>query len=190
MVTTTKATPTATVQPLTQGPIHCHNEFDNEYTKHEDVNPDTQDPYSQVFMQLNHDTVGPNDEPFYFRYHKSNSLTYAYRAEWVKGCVTTVEKQDFHFPLGRTLTEVSAYTLMRQNYLSCELSLFSLFGSIKYLIWAFKNGGKTERKGEKKKKKKRTNASMSTGNNHGVGGWTQAGCVKYDFAPSVWSTIP
>ncbi|EGO56249.1 hypothetical protein NEUTE1DRAFT_146972 [Neurospora tetrasperma FGSC 2508] len=146
MVTTTKATPTATVQPLTQGPIHCHDESDPEYAKHEDVNPKTQDHYSQVFMDAKWDTIGPNDEPRVFRYVQSDSLTYVYRAEWVKGCVTTVEKQDFHYPLGQSSSDVTAYTLVRQNYLSC--------------------------------------------NNHGVGGWTQVGCVKYDFAPSVWSTVP
>ncbi|KAK3493348.1 glycosyl hydrolase family 71-domain-containing protein [Neurospora crassa] len=120
MVTTTKATPTATVQPLTQGPIHCHDEFDPEYAKHEDVNPKTQDHYSQAFMDLKGDnTIGPNDQSRGLVYVNDAVAEYIYRVEWVKGCVTTVSKQDFHHPLGQP-SDVTAYTPMRQNYLSCN----------------------------------------------------------------------
>ncbi|KAH7636146.1 hypothetical protein B0T09DRAFT_391134 [Sordaria sp. MPI-SDFR-AT-0083] len=119
MATTTKATPTTTVQPLTRGPIHCHNEAD--YPNHDDVNPKDQDHFSEDFMDVDAkvDTIGPNDKPFVLRGFDNYGVLYVYRAEWVEGCVTTVSKQNFHYPLGES-SEVTAYMLVRENYVFCN----------------------------------------------------------------------
>ncbi|KAH7629776.1 glycosyl hydrolase family 71-domain-containing protein [Sordaria sp. MPI-SDFR-AT-0083] len=134
MVTTTKATPTTTVQPLTRGPIHCHNEAD--FPDHNYINPKDQDDYAKQLKDIFElETIGPNGGFLMPINHNGGWLSYS--GTWVDGCVTTVSRQNIYYPLGES-NEVTAYMLMRDNYVLC--------------------------------------------NNGGCGGWTQAGCVKYDFS--------
>ena len=100
-------------------------------------------------MDAKWDTIGPNDKPLMQFGFDNYGVEYVYRAEWVEGCVTTVSKQNFHYPLGES-SEVTAYTLVRDNYVLCELSLSFL---VPLFSMGFKNGE------DRKKKIKRTNAS-------------------------------
>ena len=139
MVTTTKATPTTTVQPLTRGPIHCHNEAD--FPDHNYINPKDQDDYAKQLKDIFElETIGPNGGFLMPINHNGGWLSYS--GTWVDGCVTTVSRQNIYYPLGES-NEVTAYMLMRDNYVLCKLS-FS------FLVLLFSMGFKNREDRKKK----------------------------------------
>lgn len=66
------------------------------------------------------DTIGPGDAPITLRKTDSKGVNYDFRVEWVAGCVTTVKRQSFGFPLGMSQSLITAYLLVRENYTKCE----------------------------------------------------------------------
>ncbi|KAL2120204.1 hypothetical protein VTJ04DRAFT_4230 [Mycothermus thermophilus] len=111
-------TPTATPVPLARGPIHCFNEAD--FPGHADIQPDKQDDYSVEFSGLGDIWIGPGDPPLKLRKTDRYGVNYDYRVEWVSGCVTSVDKQNFRFPLGMTESTITAYLLVRESYTKCN----------------------------------------------------------------------
>jgi hypothetical protein len=134
---TTSATPTSTptsaatpsptpiLTPLTRGPINCHSESD--FPGHADIQSNDQDTFAREFSSLDDITIGPGDAPVKLRRTDRHGVNYDYRAEWLPGCTTTVERQSFLYPLGMTQSLITAYLLSREDYIKCELGLDLLF---------------------------------------------------------------
>lgn len=116
-------TPNPNVKPLTRGPINCFNEKD--FPGHGDIQSGDQDRLSSDFSNLRRDmgdddSIGPGDAPIRFRGTDSKGVNYDFRVEWVAGCVTTVGRQSFGFPLGLQQSLITAYLLVRENYTKCN----------------------------------------------------------------------
>ncbi|KAK4115503.1 hypothetical protein N656DRAFT_383144 [Canariomyces notabilis] len=149
MPTTSTATPSPTpppnpsptptpITPLTRGPIKCFNEAD--FPGHADIQPDDQDAFSRDFSALNIDTIGPDDGSFPYRVKDSHGVFYDYRVEWVAGCVTTVERQDFRFPLGMSQSLITAYLLVREDYTKCNNGGVGGSCQVGCLLYTFEGG--------------------------------------------------
>ena len=115
----TSAAPTPTT-PLTRGPLKCFNEAD--FPGHADVQSGDQDTFSVDFSGVELGTVGPGDAPIKLRRTDRHGVNYDYRVEWLAGCVTTVDRQSFQFPLG-IASAYTAYLLVREDYTNCTLDL-------------------------------------------------------------------
>lgn len=63
---------------------------------------------------------GPGMPRLRFAKRDSKGVNYDFRVEWVAGCVTTVKRQSFGFPLGMSQSLITAYLLVRENYTKCE----------------------------------------------------------------------
>lgn len=124
--TTAAPSPTANVTPLKRGPINCFNEAD--FPGHGDIQSGDQDTFSLDFSSLGDVTLGPGEAPIRLRRTDKHGINYDFRVEWVSGCVTTVERQSFRFPLGMTQSLITAYLLVREDYTKCE------FGSLLLII--------------------------------------------------------
>jgi hypothetical protein len=120
--TTTTTSTTHVPTPLTRGPVNCFNEAD--FPGHADIQSGDQDTFSSDFSslrnQMEDDTIGPGDAPIRFRRTDSHGVNYDYRVEWVAGCVTTVERQSFAFPLGMSQSLITSYLLVREDYTKCK----------------------------------------------------------------------
>jgi hypothetical protein len=140
--------------PLTRGPIKCFNEAD--FPGHADIQSDDQDTFSNDFSSYGFDidTLGPGDAPLRLRRTDGHGVNYDYSVEWVAGCVTTVDRQSFRFPLGMSQSLITAYLLVREDYTKCELSL-SLFVPLRALVFIqiIHSMCASRNRGEKKKKK-------------------------------------
>ncbi|KAK4213855.1 glucan-beta-glucosidase [Rhypophila decipiens] len=115
--TTSKdSTPTS---PLSRGPINCHRESD--FPGHADIQSGDQDNFSRQFSGLfgADKTIGPGDASVEMRIKDSHGVNYDYKAEWVSGCKTTVDRQGFQFPLGLSQSLITAYLLTREDYTKC-----------------------------------------------------------------------
>lgn len=112
--------------PLKRGPINCFNEAD--FPGHGDIQSGDQDTFSLDFSSLGDVTLGPGEAPIRLRRTDKHGINYDFRVEWVSGCVTTVERQSFRFPLGMTQSLITAYLLVREDYTKCE------FGSLLLII--------------------------------------------------------
>ncbi|KAH7009573.1 hypothetical protein EDB80DRAFT_775982 [Ilyonectria destructans] len=116
--TTQDAIPTT---PLTRQAIVCHNEAD--FPGHADINGGSQDDYSTDFSGLS----GPNgDDNLYdgagtVELSKSDKhgVSYYYSVNWIDGCVTTQDTQNFRFPLGMGGI-ITAYLMVREDYTKCS----------------------------------------------------------------------
>lgn len=82
------------------------------------------------------DTIGPGDAPIRFRRTDRHGVNYDYRVEWVVGCITTVERQSFGFPLGMSQSLITAYLFVREDYTKCKWLFF--------LSWSYENGKDTD----------------------------------------------
>ncbi|KAK4164601.1 glucan-beta-glucosidase [Cladorrhinum sp. PSN259] len=116
------STPDPSIKPLTRGPINCFNEAD--FPGHADIQSGDQDEGSKGFSNLrgqmgDDDSIGPGDAPIRFNLKDSHDVNYDYRVEWVAGCVTTVQRQSFGFPLGMSQSLITAYLLVRESYTKC-----------------------------------------------------------------------
>ncbi|KAK4173152.1 glucan-beta-glucosidase [Triangularia setosa] len=116
------STPEPSIRPLTRGPINCFNEAD--FPGHADLQSSEQDSGSQEFSNMRvdmepDDTIGPGDPPVRLRWVDRHGVNYDYTAEWVAGCVTTVPRQSFGFPLGSP-SLITAYLLVREDYTKCN----------------------------------------------------------------------
>ncbi|KAK3296405.1 uncharacterized protein B0H64DRAFT_398176 [Chaetomium fimeti] len=114
---TTSANPGPSVRPLTRDPIRCFNGAD--FPDRGEINSDYQDSFALYFGDLNDGTIRPGDAPIKSRGKDNNGVNYDYSVEWVGGCVTTVEKQSFRYPLG-TSQSLTAYVLVREDYTKCK----------------------------------------------------------------------
>jgi hypothetical protein len=118
---TTTSKDTKPTTPLTRGPIECFKESD--FPGHADINPGAQDNFSKDFSNLRgdvaDDSIGPGSAPWELRKQDGDDINYYFKAEWVSGCVTTVEKQSFGFPLGSP-SQITAYLLVRENFTKCK----------------------------------------------------------------------
>ena len=65
------------------------------------------------------DLLGPDDPTLALRGTDSHGVNYDYSCGWVPGCVTTVSKQSFGFPLGSP-SLITAYLLVREDYTKCK----------------------------------------------------------------------
>jgi hypothetical protein len=118
----TSAPPSKPTTPLERGPINCFKESD--FPGHADLQSGDQNEFSQMFSNLvgelpDNDKIGPNTPPVKLRGIDRHGVNYDYSCSWVPGCVTTVEKQDFGFPLGSP-SQITAYLLVRENYVKCK----------------------------------------------------------------------
>ncbi|KAK4172863.1 hypothetical protein QBC36DRAFT_336990 [Triangularia setosa] len=127
---TTAAPPSPTsnpnVKPLTRGPINCFNERD--FPGHADIQSGDQGRFSAEFSNLRRemgddDTIGPGNAPIRFRRTDGKGVNYDFRVEWVAGCMTTVGRQSFGFPLGMTQSLITAYLPVRENYIKLRVSV-------------------------------------------------------------------
>ncbi|KAK0666621.1 family 71 putative glycoside hydrolase [Cercophora samala] len=126
--TSKPTSPTSTsnpnTRPLARGPINCFRESD--FPGHADVQSGDQDRFSVDFSSLrkgmgDDDTIGPGDKPITFRTKDGKGVNYYFQVEWVAGCVTTVGRQSFGFPLGTASQNlITAYLLVRENYTKCN----------------------------------------------------------------------
>ncbi|KAI1333016.1 peptidase S8/S53 domain-containing protein [Xylariaceae sp. FL0255] len=116
---TTSSTPTQSITPLTRGPINCFDE--SNFPGHGDINSDSQDDYSQDFSNLDTQfgSLGPDSAAVKLHQTDSHGINYDFSASWVPGCVTTVDTQNFGFPLGSP-SEITAYLLVREDYTMCD----------------------------------------------------------------------
>jgi len=110
--------PTTSVTPLDRGPINCFDEAD--FPGHADLQPGDQDNFATDFSGVTQGNIGPGDEPIRRRYTDSHGVNYDYSCEWISGCVTTVDRQSFQFPLGLSQSLITAYLLVREAYTKCE----------------------------------------------------------------------
>ncbi|KAM7191243.1 glucan-beta-glucosidase [Naviculisporaceae sp. PSN 640] len=106
--------------PLSRGPINCHRESD--FPGHADIQSDDQHEFSVDFSGLfaSDVTIGPGDAPITLRKTDSHGVNYDYKAEWISGCETTVDRQGFQFPLGPSQSLITAYLLVREDYTKCS----------------------------------------------------------------------
>jgi hypothetical protein len=98
---------------------------ESDFPGHGDLQSRDQDGFSTDFSSLrsqmgNDDTIGPDDAPIRFRRTDSHGINYDYRVEWVAGCVTTVARQSFGFPLGLSQSLITAYLLVREDFTKCK----------------------------------------------------------------------
>ncbi|RYP19193.1 hypothetical protein DL765_003508 [Monosporascus sp. GIB2] len=115
--TTTQPTPTPTT-PLERGPIICHNEAD--FPGHADINPGAQDEFSTDFSGLDNvdEYLGPGSPAIELNTKDGDDISYQYSASWIEGCVTSVDKQSYRFPLGSP-SQITAYLLVREAFTKC-----------------------------------------------------------------------
>lgn len=127
--TTTEPTeaPTATVSitPLERQEIVCHNQDD--FPGHADIDDGAQDEFSSKFsgMQFDNGETTTTDlhdgmPKFDSTYYDKHDVRYQYSVEWLSGCVTEVESQNFQFPLGLKQSLITAYLLVREDFTKCE----------------------------------------------------------------------
>ncbi|RYO92304.1 hypothetical protein DL762_001753 [Monosporascus cannonballus] len=116
--TTTQHTPTPTT-PLERGPIICHNEAD--FPGHADINPGAQDEFSTDFSGLDDvdEYLGPGSPAIELNTKDGDGVSYQYSASWIEGCVTSVDKQSYRFPLGSP-SQITAYLLVREAFTKCD----------------------------------------------------------------------
>ncbi|RYP77401.1 hypothetical protein DL771_001196 [Monosporascus sp. 5C6A] len=119
--TTTQPTPTPTptpTTPLERGPIICHNEAD--FPGHADINPGAQDEFSNDFSGLDgvDEYLGPGSPAVELNIEDGHGISYQYSASWVEGCITSVDKQSYRFPLGSP-SLITAYLLVREDFTKC-----------------------------------------------------------------------
>lgn len=130
--TSTTETPTSTTEeptetptpttPLEVGDIECHDEAD--FPGHADINPGAQDEFSTDFSGLEgpngSDELSADSEPIELNIKDDDDISYQYSVSWVSGCVTTVDSQNFRFPLGLA-SEYTAYLMVREPFTKCKL---------------------------------------------------------------------
>ncbi|KAI0205630.1 pectin lyase fold/virulence factor [Astrocystis sublimbata] len=115
--TTTPPEPEPTT-PLTRGPINCFDESD--FPGHADIQAGNQNGFAFDFSMLDVKLErGPDDPPIARRYSDRFDVNYDYRCEWVSGCVTEVDEQNYILPLG-TDTELTSYNILVDNYQKCN----------------------------------------------------------------------
>ncbi|KAF7557793.1 hypothetical protein G7Z17_g409 [Cylindrodendrum hubeiense] len=120
-VTTTEVADPTPITPLARGGIVCHNEDD--FPGHADISSSSQDDFSTDFSGLS----GPNGDDDLFdgagsvnlNTEDGHGVSYAYSVEWVSGCVTTQDTQDFRFPLPRDGI-ITAYLIVREAFTKCD----------------------------------------------------------------------
>ena len=128
---TEEPAPTVSVTPLVQGEIVCYNEDD--FPGHADIDNGSQDKFSTRFSGMKfdngqtlttylHNGMPPMDNTF----EDKKGVKYYYSVEWLYGCVTEVEEQDFRWPLGWPKNDqITAYLLVRENYTKCKSLIFA-----------------------------------------------------------------
>lgn len=186
--TPTTTPPTSTpVTPLTRGAINCFNEAD--FPGHADIQSGDQDDYSTAFSDLrtamgDDDLIGPGDATVRLRRTDSHGVNYDYSCGWIPGCVTEVDMQSFGFPLGSP-SLITAYLLVREDYTKCKWLRKS----------SYIHGYRCSRRGRKKSHSasltlshtnprewnELTLSGLYLGDNGGVGGSCQVGCLLYTF---------
>jgi hypothetical protein len=134
---TTSTPPTNTPKsppptPLDRGPINCFNEAN--FPGHANIQSGDQNDFSQAFSNLrsqmgDDDSIGPNDGTVRLRRTDSHGVNYNFSCGWVQGCVTTVDRQSFGFPLGSP-SLITAYLLVKKDYTKCRSNprIFFNFG--------------------------------------------------------------
>ncbi|KAM7211124.1 glucan-beta-glucosidase [Rhypophila decipiens] len=118
--TTTTSKDSTPTTPYTRGPVNCHKESD--FPGHADIQSGDQDDFSVDFSGLfaSDKTLGPGDAPITLRKRDGHGVNYDFRAEWVSGCKTTVDRQGFQYPLGMSQSLITAYLLVREDYTKCN----------------------------------------------------------------------
>lgn len=120
-VTTTEVVDPTPTTPLAREGIVCHNEAD--FPGHADISSSAQDDFSTDFSGLS----GPNGDDNLFdgagsvtlNEEDGHGVSYSYSVEWVSGCVTTQDTQNFRFPLGQGGI-ITAYLIVREAYTKCK----------------------------------------------------------------------
>ncbi|OTA80648.1 hypothetical protein M434DRAFT_37879 [Hypoxylon sp. CO27-5] len=105
--------------PLERQAAVCHKESD--FPGHADVNSHAQDDFSATFGSKGGDSLelGPGSDPVVYHMKDSHGISYQYEAAWINGCVTTVDRQSFRWPIGSP-SEITAYLLVRENFTKCN----------------------------------------------------------------------
>ncbi|KAI0532880.1 hypothetical protein GGR58DRAFT_488740 [Xylaria digitata] len=122
--------PTTVITPLQVFDTACNNEAD--FPGHGDVSPGTQNEFAMDFSGLDgpdgFEFISSTTPTFERKFEGKHGISYDYSVSWVSGCVTTVDKQSFRFPLAEGDTDVlageparvTAYGLLRAAYTDCN----------------------------------------------------------------------
>lgn len=106
--TTTAATP---ITELKEQNLQCANKNTGG-----DVQPDWVNQYSGwACAGVANKQIGPDDQPMDWK-TTTNDVVYHYHLEWIKGCKTTVDKQNVANPLN---VKDPGYTLCQESYVKC-----------------------------------------------------------------------
>ncbi|KAK3370652.1 hypothetical protein B0H63DRAFT_319049 [Podospora didyma] len=85
------------------------------------------------------DFLGPNSAPIALRRTDKHGVNYDFSCRWVSGCVTTVDKQSFGFPLGSP-SQITAYLLVREDFTKCNNGGVGGSCQVGCLLYTFEGG--------------------------------------------------
>ena len=147
-------TTTPTIPLQTSGPV-CNNEAD--FPGHDDISKSTQGDYAKEVCDLwrSHADMDPSS-PELSDGPVTSKAHYNYSVSWIDGCITTVPSQSLVDPLGQK-ADVHCHDIFVDAYKQCKSlsrmpSHLALVAELSFL-----------------------------GNNGGVGGYIDAGCLRYRF---------
>jgi hypothetical protein len=174
--TTTTTTPPNTTPPgPTETPLainakRCYAESD--FPNHGDISPDWVESYTWWACGQD-DTapvdvvLGPDSAPLRFN-TVTNGVPYWFSVGWIEGCATSVDQQSAWNPVPGT--EDTCQSLLWGNYANCKSFSRCLlaFQVVKKSPWGYLPTRVL---------------ILDTGDNGGVGGYAEAGCLRYVFEP-------
>ncbi|KAI1425534.1 hypothetical protein F5Y12DRAFT_747204 [Xylaria sp. FL1777] len=118
-------TPTPTITPLKVFDIVCNNEAD--FPGHADVSGNWQGNFAHVFGTLwmpEGGYMSNSSPPVDGKFKDNHGISYEYSVSWIPMCVTTMDVQNFEFPLGEqggvNAGGVNAEALLKDDYKLCN----------------------------------------------------------------------
>lgn len=129
------------------------------------------------------ENLSASSEPYETDYADNHDISYAYSIKWIDGCVTEAEEQNWHFPLGTDNTDVNADGLLRGCFTDCKFPSAFLVTLLHFREYICK-----ERDEDREERQKLI--TVIIGNNEGVGGSRQVGCLEYTYTGGKQNTIP
>ncbi|KAM0074922.1 hypothetical protein ACKRZS_012982 [Fusarium odoratissimum] len=120
---------------------------------HGAIDPGTQDDYAEEFSSQGPDGGWEAGPDIQHSYKEtSHGVVYEYNVNWAQDCTTDGDTQDVRWPLGQS-GDVTTYSLMRGAFEKCNFT----------------------------SPNKKCHTNSEPGNNGGIGGSIQAGCLVYTF---------
>jgi hypothetical protein len=120
---------------------------------HGAIDPGTQDDYAEDFSSQEPDGGWEAGADIQHSYKETcHGVVYEYKVNWAQDCITDGDTQDIRWPLGQA-GDITAYSLMRDAFEKCKLT----------------------------SPNKKCHTNSEPGNNGGIGGSIQAGCLVHTF---------